>query len=374
MQMLVHQLAVPGDTTFRHIDDVIPWFEKWLPEYPEAIAQRPGPRFFKTHLPLGSVPRQAKCIYLLRDPRDTCVSYYYHLTSLQSPRPPLSTFVDTFLNGRVPNGSWLAHLTASVGAKRTGAVLFIAYDDIVTQRAAVIDRVAAFCGRHLTPEQHDLVFEHTSHAFMRRHNDKFEPRFARGASRGEETPFVRRGVSGSWTDDLSPELAAKIDRRVGEGLEALGTELPMAYRAALQKSATRLRGTVELTLDNSLDWWIRPPTLSDAAFELATSRPIAAVTQGDAVRLVLSFGGAAALVVPVAEVVEKTLCDGVSHLLLRFETIGDADGDRLVKHARQCAKLPPRTGDSAMRVDVLRAVERESDVSGGTVTRDYLGV
>ncbi len=46
----------------------------------ECIKKSLNPRVFKTHLPFNLIPYNKKAQYLcvLRNPKDVCVSYYYH--------------------------------------------------------------------------------------------------------------------------------------------------------------------------------------------------------------------------------------------------------------------------------------------------------
>ena len=98
--MMLYQMLSDGDMGIRHINDVVPWFEMGLAAGGGIISRLHSPRVFKTHLPLTQLPSTARFIYLLRDPKDSCVSFFYHQISLEGMRVPLRDFVERFVDGR----------------------------------------------------------------------------------------------------------------------------------------------------------------------------------------------------------------------------------------------------------------------------------
>ncbi len=82
----------------------------------EYAASLQSPRCVKTHLPLNMLPKglldTCKVVYVARDPRDVCVSFYYH----EQIRPELGfegsfgEFVRFFKKGGVVYGDYWYHL------------------------------------------------------------------------------------------------------------------------------------------------------------------------------------------------------------------------------------------------------------------------
>ena len=63
---------------------------------------------FKSHLPYTLMPglsadSPAKYIYVYRNPKDTAVSYHYHLQAIFGPIP-WDNYFDMFINGEVHLG------------------------------------------------------------------------------------------------------------------------------------------------------------------------------------------------------------------------------------------------------------------------------
>jgi len=243
MQMMVYQIVTDGSMDFRHIDDVVPLFESHIisTRIPDPPWGRP--RLFKTHLPFKKLPGGARYLYMLRNPKDSCVSYYHFQ---YGPERSLGNFVERFLKGRdLVGGSWFEHLTSCARNERGAQVLVVPYDDIVTNLPAVVDRVSAFCGYHLTETARARVIERSSFQFMAKHDDKFEPRRIPNLAK-----FIRKGVSGDWVNELTPELALAIDQRCEAVLRKLPAGVARQRLTQMKSGKSSLRGTIRFGLES----------------------------------------------------------------------------------------------------------------------------
>ncbi|CAG2119567.1 unnamed protein product, partial [Medioppia subpectinata] len=93
------------------------------------------PRITDNHLELKYLPRfegkEGKMIYIMRNPKDVCVSYYHFHDMMGIPAIDWDDFCQLFLDGHLINGDWLSHVTDFWLAYGTGNhpnVLFIAYE------------------------------------------------------------------------------------------------------------------------------------------------------------------------------------------------------------------------------------------------------
>lgn len=227
LQMMLYQLLSDGDPEFRHIDCVVPWFDIHLTRdvLPEPRTSR---RVFKTHLPLTELPSGGRYVYLLRDPKDSCVSYYHQFTAEAGRRVPLERFVHQFLAGDVPWGSWVDHVRSCARFKHPDRVLTVQYADLVTNPSDVVDRVAHFIGVKLTQAKRAETLERCSFAYMKTRNVKFDPRWAAGPP--DSALFIRNGRNGGWVDELTPAMARTIDEWAECGLENLAPSVASMSR------------------------------------------------------------------------------------------------------------------------------------------------
>ena len=78
MQQIVHGLRTGGDMDFGEITEVVPWLETSLDMGVDVYAlQKARPHAFKSHQSWENVPKGAKYIYIMRDPKDVAVSFFY---------------------------------------------------------------------------------------------------------------------------------------------------------------------------------------------------------------------------------------------------------------------------------------------------------
>ena len=75
-----------------------------------------SPRIIKSHMPLSMLPpavfeKGCKVIYVCRNPKDTCVSYFHH-TALLFPdfKETFEHFETMFMQGKLEYGSYWYHL------------------------------------------------------------------------------------------------------------------------------------------------------------------------------------------------------------------------------------------------------------------------
>lgn len=136
-----------------------------LSEYtPEDYITRaetdPNGRIIKSHLQMNLMPRelfaikeQPKIIYVARNPKDAAISQYHHHRNIHGYDRPLNDFLEDFLLGELPFGSYFRHVEEfSRLAKVRGNFLFITYEDMVQDMSAGVSKVAQFLGISLSNE------------------------------------------------------------------------------------------------------------------------------------------------------------------------------------------------------------------------------
>jgi hypothetical protein len=190
----------------------VPWFEVVGAQKPGYLEQLPSPRFFKSHLRYRELPREGRIIYIVRDVRDVAVSYYHHAATGWD--MDFDKFLGRFLTGKVPVGSWFDHLEAWWPERHSSRVLFLRYEDIVTDLRGTAERVARFCSLEADAARLDRVVERCSFDFMRAHNHLFDPRlFVLREKPMRTQPFIRRGQVGGYRDEISAAQIARLHQR-----------------------------------------------------------------------------------------------------------------------------------------------------------------
>lgn len=256
LQMLLYQMLSGGDMRFRHIDAVVPWFDAHILRGGSGTATNLGRhRVFKTHRPFSMLPSGATYIYVVREPKDSCASYYYHYRTVLGSSVFVERFADDFLNGRVTCGSWFDHFKACCTVPRSGRTLVLSYNDLCGSLPVVVDKVSTFLGVQLNTADRDRVIERCGLAFMRANNEKFDPRWAFGPPAA--TPFIRKGVPGDWSTLLTPYIARRIDESLSRTLEHVPADIAATRLPLIGSGQTGVRGTLRILVGaNDV---VRPP-------------------------------------------------------------------------------------------------------------------
>ncbi|KAL1485196.1 hypothetical protein MTO96_032114 [Rhipicephalus appendiculatus] len=127
-QYLILSILTDGEPPTNLEDFMLasPYMEMMGAEAAEKM-RRPG--LLKTHLPFETQPysKQAKYIYVARNPYDVCVSYYYFLKSMTPKRVKdvsFSRFHQLFVSGSVSYGDYFDHLLSWYKHRHDDNVLF----------------------------------------------------------------------------------------------------------------------------------------------------------------------------------------------------------------------------------------------------------
>ncbi|CAA9475136.1 MAG: hypothetical protein AVDCRST_MAG85-246 [uncultured Solirubrobacteraceae bacterium] len=176
--------------------------------------------------PVVSVAATRGAIYMVRDPRDVVVSYAHHAGrshawAVQHLGDPAAAMAASpgGLHHQVRQrlATWSSHVTSWVDAAPF-PVHVLRYEDCA---AAPVDSFAGalrFAGLEASEQTVATAVGHASFERLRA---------AEVASGFRERPstvgsFFRRGESGAWRDELSPELAARVEADHGDVMARLG--------------------------------------------------------------------------------------------------------------------------------------------------------
>ena len=197
--------------TFYNIDDFIPDIQQ-VRCLKENILLFPGHRVIKSHAEFN--PLYQKIIYLVRDPRDVMVSYYWFLKKLGSFQEDISQLIRSETYGI---GAWCRHVQGWVektsAAKR---IEFIRYEDLKADARGVLTRIYTLLGHEIPEEVFERAIEQSSFPNMK----KLEAYYNYGGDfRFAGLEFVRKGKSGSYRTELSTEDLEYIKQKASHWLE-----------------------------------------------------------------------------------------------------------------------------------------------------------
>jgi hypothetical protein len=188
----------------------------------------PRPRIVKTH---GSFdPRYRRVLYIVRDPRDVALSQYHYLRKLRriDDAFPIEDFVERFLTGELKRfpGSWGENVGSWLATRaRHPGFLLLRYEDLLSDTARELARVAAFAGLPATSERIAQAVERSSADKMRESEKAQGQRSSLIKGSRNDIAFVRAAKSGGWRTGLPEPLVARIEGAWGDIMACLGYEL-----------------------------------------------------------------------------------------------------------------------------------------------------
>jgi hypothetical protein len=184
----------------------------------------------------------ARYLELARNPFDCAVSFFHHTCGFvrhyDFADGTFEAFFECFLHGEVDFGDYFEHFLSWQSKAARANVCWLRYEDLRTNPAAVIERVARFLGIDAgsdSPEFGiDAIIAKSSIESMQQDQQRWSSR------RPDWAPaFVRRGAVGEWRELFTPAMAAsllaKCDRCLGEReLDRIWPGIAAAARAWTQ--------------------------------------------------------------------------------------------------------------------------------------------
>ncbi|XP_067134025.1 sulfotransferase ssu-1-like [Centruroides vittatus] len=217
----------------------------------DALDYTEDPGAIKTHLPFSLTPfsPHAKYIYVARNPKDCCVSFYHHTKMIGFYNFSDGTFdeyFELFVKGETDFGDYFDHHLSWYERKDDPNVYFLTYEDLKSDTRGEILKLAKFMGEEHyetlvnNPDILDKVLEYSSVNYMKKTmNESFDDLFIKTPDNLDNLPsgvrafaeymkkhprfskkadgqFVRKGIVGDWKNHFSPEQERRMEERIKE--------------------------------------------------------------------------------------------------------------------------------------------------------------
>ncbi|KAM6323412.1 sulfotransferase 6B1-like [Aegotheles albertisi] len=188
----------------------------------ERMKKLPSRRIIQTHLAPHVLPpsifqSKAKILVLVRNPKDTAVSYYHFYNNM----PILPSFTSwdeyfaAFMNGKVAWGSYIDQLVEWNKYINHENIMFISYEELKKDQVLGMKRIADFFGFSLCEEDFLRIAKKTSFQSMKEKSKETHGKFG--------DILFRKGVVGNWRDLFSKAQNEEMDQKFEDCLG--GTEL-----------------------------------------------------------------------------------------------------------------------------------------------------
>lgn len=162
-------------------------------------------------------PLYPKIIYVARNPKDLCVSYYHYCALVHGLVGSFDAFCNMFLTDKAPIGSMWNHTLAFWKRRNDPNVLFLKYEDMKRDLPATIRRCSTFLevneNQALSDEKISKLCEHLNFKKMQRNPAvNLEPIISGMGEASDSVKFIRKGEVGDWRNHMSAEMSKRFDR------------------------------------------------------------------------------------------------------------------------------------------------------------------
>lgn len=214
--------------TFTNMDRFVPI----IYELPDRVL-RNLPRVLKSHECFD--PRYPHVIYIVRDPRDVAVSFYfYNLKTRVIPDGySMDEFVTRFVAASVVGyadrvGCWQDHVLSWVRLRAGKPGFRLArYEDLLADPAKELTNLAPLLGIEATPARVERAVRLSSASHMQSLEKTQSQQWVATKDTRQDIPFVREAKSGGWRRKLSATAVRTIEEAWGATMKELGYDLVM---------------------------------------------------------------------------------------------------------------------------------------------------
>lgn len=185
-------------------DEVIDFHSaiRYVPEigtHNDILINTPRPRIIKSHSMYDKT--YPKVIYLVRDPRDTYVSYYYYL---KKSLPVDISFSEFLRKPDMHPSRWHSHVESWLD--KPNISLVIKYEDLLLNTHQEVCKIANLLfKKQLSEEKIKLAIQASSFEGMKKIEQEKGRPFKTEDAAAKATTFVRKGGKGDWANYFSRE-------------------------------------------------------------------------------------------------------------------------------------------------------------------------
>ncbi|XP_030372482.1 sulfotransferase 1C1-like isoform X2 [Scaptodrosophila lebanonensis] len=188
-----------------------------------------SPRLIKSHLPAQLLPpevwlKKRKIIYVARNVKDVVVSSFNFVRGLNMWNGSIAEFVDEFINNKIAYTSFWAHIVDFWRMRNEPNIFFVTYEEMKKDLESVVKRLCIFLEiNELSKLEMKELLHHLSFDNMKAHQyTNLTGLLKQSYEINENFDFMRRGIVGSFKDELSDDHRKKLDKWTNDILQQYG--------------------------------------------------------------------------------------------------------------------------------------------------------
>ncbi|XP_047465877.1 sulfotransferase 2A1-like [Mugil cephalus] len=189
--------------------DRVPWLE--IHQTSDlALSKRPPPRMFATHFHHNMMPPsffevKPKVIYVMRNPKDVFTSSFHFngMTTFLVNEMSQSEYLKKFLEGKAAYGSWFDHVKGWLNAEDKENVMYIAYEEMITDLKDSVSRISRFLEKPLDADIVEKIADRCLFKNMKQNNMSNYSAVPEEFMGQAKLDFLRKGIVGDWKNLLT---------------------------------------------------------------------------------------------------------------------------------------------------------------------------
>jgi hypothetical protein len=208
------------EVTFANVNELVPS----VYTVPDRVLRK-GPRILKSHECFD--PRYPRVIYIVRDPRDVAVSFYFYNLKVRNLPDgyPIDEFVKRLLDVKTADyadrvGSWEENAMSWIRMRQKSKNFFLVrYEDLLADPVTQLKKASPLLRIEPTQERIDRAIRLSSAKHMRALEKSQWKKWITTKDTRPDIPFVREAKSGGWRDRLSDASVKAIEDAWGASMQ-----------------------------------------------------------------------------------------------------------------------------------------------------------
>ena len=228
VRFLVANLLSPHkQVTWSTIDEIVPSIGGMDQRH---MAKFKRPRALKSHQYYDH--RYKRIVYVIRDPRDILVSYYYFdiKRGLIEDGHPIESYAESFLKGEMgatailgSHGRWDRHVGSWIGAMRDApGFVVVRYEDLIDDTMRELKRISSVLEIKASDDEMDRAVKLSTGDIMRELERQESEASVLLRNTRKDIPFIRKAEVGNWKDELPTEVSDRVVEEFHETMKVLG--------------------------------------------------------------------------------------------------------------------------------------------------------
>ncbi|XP_077101935.1 sulfotransferase 2B1-like [Siphateles boraxobius] len=212
--------------------DRVPWLEEHR-AMQLSLHQRPSPRIFATHFHHTMMNEsyfkiKPRVLYVMRNPKDVFTSsyHYYGMASYLVNPGTQDEFMEKFLDGDIMFGSWFDHVKGWLNAEDHESILYIFYEEMITDLKGSVEKIAQFLGKSLSPDVTEKIAEHCVFKNMKQNKMSNFSLVPEEFMNQKKSEFLRKGIAGDWKNLFNEAQEQRFDAVYKDKMKDVNFKFP----------------------------------------------------------------------------------------------------------------------------------------------------